>query len=321
MKTICRHIPAAIIFMSFLFSCGKSNKDVTPGQPEKTVDSIKIVSQQLSIPVAPRNPGNHNVWFLYSNNGFYCISASNTPIPEFMYFYSIQSQTYKLLTPNDEVAAAGFVSKLIRGSDAELYYIANEAIKYDVVSGTWSDISYPQNAYDNNGEAGVMYYEGKIYFVGGRVPSRKFKSYNTVTGSWFNEPDFLYNTRMAIMTAIPNDDKLYVLGGSSSHRDFSVFEIASNSWKALPNVTFDVTTSAMHHLGAQYLNRYILVLQNKSIYVYDTKTEKWKKDPIGLNINGNDLNIFTSGSTVYIVGRNPSNDLTLHQLVISDTPQ
>lgn len=319
MKTICRHIAIVIILMPFLFSCGKS-KDVTPDQPEKTVDSIKIVSQQLSIPVAPTNPGNYNVWFLYSNNGFYCISPSNTPIPQFMYFYSIHNKTYKLLTPSDDVASAGFMSKFIRSSDVELFYIANKALKYNTVSGIWSDISYPQNAHDNNGEAGVMYYEGKIYFVGGRVPSQKFKSYNTVTGSWFNEPDFLQNTRMAIMTAIPNDDKLYVLGGGSSHRDFSVFTIASNSWKALPNVNFDVTTSATNHLATAYSGRYLLVLQDKSIYVYDTQAEKWKKDPIELNIAGSNLNIFSTGSTVYIVGKNPSNDLMLHELVITDLP-
>jgi len=325
MKTICRLVPAMIILMPFLFSCGKNKEAIpTPGEPEptpvKTVDSIKITSQQKTLPVAPKNPGDYNVWLLYSNSRIYCISPSNTPHPQFMYYYSVLDNTYKLITPSDDVASAGFMSKLIRASDVEFYYIASKALKYNTVADSWSEISYPSSVRDNNGETGVIYYGGKIYFLGGRIPSQKFKSYNIVTGSWFNEPDFLHNTRMAVMVAISNDNKLYVIGGGSSNRDFSVFDIVSNSWKALPNLSFDVATSASNYLATTYASRYILLLQQKSIYIYDTKTEKWKKDPIELNIVGGNLNIFTSGIKVYITGKNPSNDLLLHELIITDTP-
>lgn len=56
-----------------------------------------------------------------------------------------------------------------------IFYIANDATKYTASSSTWSTLTYTSTAKDSNGEAGAAYYNGNIYFIGGRTPSILFK--------------------------------------------------------------------------------------------------------------------------------------------------
>lgn len=242
-----------------------------------------------------------------------------------MFAYNISARNYVPVPVNDDIASAGFISSFVNDGD-QIFYIAGKAhvlrssFSSVIPSFEWDLVNYPSSAHDNNGESGVAYNNNKIYFLGGRVPSQRFKSFNVTNEQWLNEPDFLHNTKQSVMAVA--GDKIYSLGGGSSHRDFSVYS-PGGSWKALPGVDWDVTTSATDHLAAVYKNRFIVYLQEKSIYIYDTKTDKWKDEAVLLALVGGNLNIFSDENTgkIYVIGKNPSNDMMIHEVILTDVPE
>jgi len=282
-----------------------------------TVDSIQVQIQKVTTPVAPKNPGNYSVWFELSGNKIYYANPSNTALPQFMLEYNIPSNSFSDKTIDGNVCACGYSSKLI--SDGQnLFYIANDATKYTASANSWSALNYPPTAKDNNGEAGAVYYDNKIYFLGGRTPTTKFKYYDIGNDSWFNVSDYLYSTSAPQLTVV--DNKIFALGGEGITTKFSYFT-PGGSWTALPDLDFEVPWNYSTHMVTSFQNRYILVLTPGAIQVYDALNKKWKAEPVSLTVNDSNLNIFSDNINVYIVGKTSSNDFSLNKLTLSNLPE
>ena len=298
------------------FSCKKDNaaKTITPAP--KTVDSITLKVQRVTTPVASKNPGNYTVWFSMVGNRIYYANPSNTANAQFMLEYNIASNTFADKAINTEVCACGYTSKLI-ADGTNMFYIANSAVKYTAASNAWSVLSYPATAKDNNGQTGVVYYNGKIYFLGGSTASVKFKYYDIAANSWFNLADGLFATSSSELVAV--NDKIYALAGESSFTKFSSYT-HSAGWTALSNLPFQLHVNYYFHYTASFGNRYIFALAGKDIYIYDATTDKWAINPIHTGINDTNLNLFSDNINLYIAAKTASNDFALYKIDVNNLP-
>ncbi|MDR2206183.1 MAG: Ig-like domain-containing protein [Flavobacteriaceae bacterium] len=291
----------------------KATCDVTV---KSTVNLITLDIQKVSTPIAPKNPGNYDVWFVMAGSKIYYTNPSNTGIPQFMLAYDVTSNTFTDRVPNAELVGAGYVSKMVTDGGS-LFYIANDAVKYSISGNSWTTLNYPPTAKDNNGETGVVVSSGNVYFLGGRTASTKFKYYDPSANSWFNAPDYPYAVETNDM--VSTGGRIYALGGDASRKKFSYFNVTNSAWKTLPDLPFTATNHYNEHSVAYFLTGYIFALASNKIYIYDVNKEVWKDEPINVNIPGVYPNLFAYGSnTLYIASKtDPGNDFQLHKITVN----
>lgn len=302
----------SLLLIAFV-SCSKDDDDsyIAP----KSVNDINLTFNEVDTPATPEDSGNLSVWFSMVGDKMYYMNSSNTPLAQFMLEYNITSNSFSTKTPDEAICACGFSSKIITDG-IDMYHIANDAVKYSPASDSWSALNYPAEFHENNGEAGVAYLNGKIYFFGGRTASTTFKYYDIATDSWHAAPDGPYLNQESELIAINNT--LYSLGGRSSadRKNFSSYN-ETNGWTLLPDLPFDLEGYASEHLVARYDNRYIFAMTRYDIYVYDTIARVWKADPIEIPpFNLDEENIFIQGSTMYIAGVSDSDEFALIEIDI-----
>ena len=190
-----------------LVSCKKSN-DVT-AVPGNAVDNITLEVKSLNVPISSFDIGNYGVQSVMVGNNIYFANYSNTAKTQFFVRYSVTSNTFSsALAKSSNVCGCGYMSRLVTDG-TNVYYIANDATKYVASSNTWQSLTYPTTAKDNAGEAGAAYYNGNIYFVGGRTPTTLFKYYSISQDKWFTVPNFLYPTSRSELVIYK--DKIFVL--------------------------------------------------------------------------------------------------------------
>ena len=279
------------------------------------VNSLKLTISKINTPIAPHNPGNYTVWFEMHNGAVYVGSPSNTGVVA-QYFdkYDIASNTFTTLPVHEEVCACGFMSSLVSDRGSNIYYISNEAVKYSSDNNTWSEMPFPATAHDNHGETGAIYFDNKIFYIGGRDASNKVKYFDLPTQTWFNAPDFPYSTNRCDGVGIGN--KLYVFGGENGKKKFSVYDKGTNSWTSMTDMPFETNFSYSTHYVAA-VGKYIFIQQNNSINVYDTQADKWATTPIPNTANVNNVNLLSWNGKLYIAGKNNSNDFQLYQATIN----
>lgn len=294
-----------------LVSCKKSSEDVVS---EKTPDDVVLEVKSLNVPISAFDIGNYGFQSVMVGNNIYYASYSNTAKPQFFVRYNVSSNTFSsALAKSSNVCACGYMSRLVTDG-TNIYYIANDATKYVASSNTWQALTYPSTAKDNAGEAGAAYYNGNIYFIGGRTPTTLFKYYSISQDKWFTVPNYLYPTNRS--EVVVYKDKLYVIGGEGVKRKVSVFSTITNTWTALKDTAFDINTS-YEGTYAAVLNDYIFLLQGKSIYVYDIGKDVWRTTPIAVNDAPSYSNLFSNGQKLYIAGKNASNIPVAYELTMS----
>ncbi|MGY2892837.1 hypothetical protein [Deinococcus sp. UYEF24] len=294
-----------------LASCGGGS--TTPPVATKTVDDITVAVKQLSVPVTTYDIGNYSYQSLLVGNSLYFANYSNTAKPQFFVRYDLTSNTFSsALAKSSNVCGCGYTSKLV-SDGSNIFYIANDATKYTASANAWTPITYPATAKDNAGEAGVTYYNGNIYFVGGRTASTLFKYYNVSQNQWYTAPNYLYPTSQSEMASYK--DKIYVIGGSGTESKLSVFSTASNTWTALKDVPFKTSTS-YETVRSAVLGDDLYLLQGQSLYIYDLVNDVWAKNPVALTGVSSDSSngLFSNGLKLYIASKNSSNIPQVYEL-------
>ena len=296
-----------------MMSCKKSSDDGVL-IPEKTVNDITLEMKSLNVPISTFDIGSYGFQSIMVGNNIYYANYSNTAKTQFFVRYSVASNTFSsALAKSSNVCACGYMSRLV-SDGTNIYYIANDATKYVASSNTWAALNYPSTAKDNAGEAGAVYYNGNIYFVGGRTATTLFKYYSISQDKWFTVPNYLYPTSRSELVVYK--DKIYVIGGEGTKRKLSVFATGTNTWTALNDIPFDVSTSYEATYSA-VLNDYIFLLQGKKIYVYDILKDTWSTEPIAVNDAPTYGNLFSNGQKLYIAGKNTSNIPVAYELTMS----
>ncbi|GAB2605136.1 Kelch repeat-containing protein [Spirosoma areae] len=296
-----------------LASCKKS-EDATPAAPEKTVNDVVLTARQLNMPLSTFDTGPYPLQSVLVGNSIYFGNYSNTAKTQFFVRYDLGSNNFSsALAKSSNVCGCGYSSKLV-SDGTNIFFIANDATKYTASANAWSTLTYPTTAKDNNGEAGVGYYSGNIYFVGGRTPTTLFKYYTISQDKWFTSPNYLYSTNRSQLANYK--DKLYVLGGEGAKRKVSYFSTATNTWTALQDAPIDISSSYESTFAA-VLGDYLFLLQNQSIYVYDLVKDVWAKEPIKQDNVPSYGNLFSNGQKLYIAGKNTSNIPAITELTMS----
>jgi hypothetical protein len=307
---------ALLSLLSFLFiGCNgdDENAQVQDDPEVALVDKITLDFQQITTPASGYNPGNYSVWFSLLGNKMIYANSSNTPEDQFMTAYSIPYNSFSNLAIHDEVCACGYSSKFVNDG-THLFYIANEAWKFNISTNSWSELSYPQSVKNNNGEAGILYAHNRIYFLGGREATTKFKFYDISSDSWFNSTDYIYSVGTPDLAALNN--RIYALGGESTQKRFSYFEEGAG-WQALPDLDFTPQNSYGNHTVASFGNRFIFALTSNKIQIFDTVEEKWADLPISSPVTGGYANLFSDNNHLYIGSKSNSNEFQLYKITVS----
>ena len=313
-RSTCKNILILSVMLMAFVGCSNDDDDIYIAP--KTVNDINLTFNEVDTPLTPEDPGNYSVWFSMVGDKIYFMNPSNTPLTQFALEYNITSNNFRSKTPENAICACGYSSKIITDG-TNLYHIANEAVTYSPTTDSWSALNYPDEFRNNNGEAGVAYLNGKIYFFGGRTASTTFKYYEIATDSWHTAPNGPYVNTESELIAVNN--ALYSLGGRSvdDQKNFSSYS-ETNGWTVLPDLPFNLSGYSTEHQTAVYNNRYIFALTRNDIHIYDTIEGIWKTEPIEIpSYNLNYENIFINGNTLFMTGKTTSNEFALIEINIA----
>jgi hypothetical protein len=303
-------LAAVLIFAMMIIACGGGG---TPTPTPKTVNDITLTATQLNVPISTYDIGNYSSQAVMVGNNLYFANYSNTAKPQFFVRYNITSNTFSSdLAKSTNVCGCGYMSKLV-SDGTNIFYIANDATKYTATTNVWSNLNYPITAKDNAGEAGVVYYNGNIYFLGGRTASTLFKYYSVAQDSWFSSPNYLYPTNQSEMTVYK--DKIYVLGGTGAEKKVSYFSITTNTWTALKDAPIAINTS-YSNVYSTVLGDDLFLLQGTKVYIYDFVNDLWATNPIDIGSLGGVIGVFSNGIKLYIASKNTSNIPQVYELVV-----
>lgn len=323
MKFYCK-LNLLMLLLVIFSACSRDDEagNVDPDSEEQTlVNKITLEVERVETPPTPENPGNYSVWFTMVGNSIYYINPSNTGIPQFMLKYSVNGNYFQSVLPHEEVCACGYSSKLV-GNENRLFYIANEAFRYNIGQNNWTELNYPEEYSDNNGETGIVYHGDKVYFLGERDSSTRFKYYNSTNDSWGDAEAYTYPVDSPDLISIGN--KIYALGGDVDKKKFGVFDEASG-WTQLPDLDFQAGNFYSQHTIAGFQNRFLFImneLQDSSvkIHVYDTQENEWKENPINVELEGTNnyynMNLFSNNSYLYLVSTDNDYEMNLHKITI-----
>ena len=312
-----------IIFISLLilsFSC-KKEEDKTTATPALNTN---LVLSKTEIPVAaPIRNLSSSFWVgkLSDADIFYIHNLSNTGDSEAkgMMFYSVFGNTFTDYSYSEDVAAAGYMSKLVSVGGLYLYYCASDFVRYNRFSNSWDEgTNYPDNIHDNNAETGVCVFDRDIYFIGGRIACKTVKFYDTDTQIWTNSADYpidIGNTASAT-------DKvryIYSLGGGEGldyqpTKKFYRYDTQDNSWQEMPDCPREIRQSITLNLMCFFKGKYLAVLcEDNKIYIYNIETNQWQTSGLetGLTIDTiyAHLEASTDGTKFYVLYKKENDQL------------
>lgn len=281
----------------------------------KTVNDIKLEITKVNTPVAPHNPGGYSFYTIMLNGALYMGNPSNTGKTQYFDKYDITTNTFTTVDTTKNLCACGYGSKMVTDGGNNIYYIANDATKFSADDNDWTWFAFPTNAKDNHGESGPIYQDKKIFYIGGRTPSRKVKYIDLQTKTWYNAPDFPYATNM--VDGVSVDGKIYAMGGTNGKTKFSMYDPAANAWQVLPDLPFETNFwYDRHYVTAVGQNIYVLL--DDKIQVYDTKASKWSVNPVttAFDFDRSYMSIYSWNGKLYIASKSNSGDFQLYQAVI-----
>ncbi|WP_425146244.1 hypothetical protein [Deinococcus sp.] len=295
-----------------LVACGGGT--ITPPAALKTVNDIVLTTKQLSVPLTTYEAGVYPVQSVMVGNSIYFGNDSNSGKPQFFVRYDVASNTFSSpLAVSSNVCGCGYSSKLV-SDGVNAFYVANDATKYTASVNAWTKIAYPSTAQNNNGEAGVTYYNGNIYFVGGRTASNLFKYYNISQDKWFTAPNYLYATTSSEMAVYK--DRIYVLGGQGAASKMAYFSTSASTWTALKDVPAPVSSSYGNVYSA-VLGDDLYLLQSGSVYIYDLVNDVWATSPVSVGSLPDYSNLFSDGQKLYVAGQNSSKIPAVYEITVS----
>jgi hypothetical protein len=312
-------LTAIAILAATAVGCKKDNTTPAPSNPgggnnpsEMNVDDVKLTITKINSPVAPHNPGNYSIFITMESGAFYVGNASNSAMPQYFDKYDVATNKF---TPSDttkNLCACGYGSKMIGDGKGSIYYIANDATRYNTSTDTWTWMNFPANANNNHGESGPILHDNKIYYIGGRTASRKVKYFDLSTQTWYNAADFPYATNR--VDGVSLNGKIYAFGGENGDQKFSVYSDATKSWSSMPDLPFKTAFWTDRRYVAA-MDKFIFVYASDSLQVFDTQTEKWSKNPIlaRLDFDNRYASIFTWNNTLYIASKSNSNEFVVYE--------
>ena len=324
MKTKNRQFFLIILSLLFIVSCSGDDSNNESTKPEiKNINDIILTTTLINTPTTPEDSGNYSVFFSMAGDKVYYANPSNTPLTQFMLEYNLNTNEFTSKMTNNEVCACGF-SSVIVSDGTDLFYITNDAVRYSSGTNMWSNLSYPNEFRDNNGETGIVYYNGKIYFYGGRTPTNRFKYYDISADTWHDAPNGPYVATTSEMIALGNT--IYSIGGTSytnssmeqiNNRRRFVSYTEGGGWTTMPDLPFEFSAFWRSHLTAALNNRFIFALSSDKIYIYDTDSQIWKDEPITLEvdaININNRNLFSYNVKLYLAGKSSTNEFKIYEI-------
>lgn len=295
MKT--KGILSLMILTIIIVSCKKSSNNEINADPP-TNNWI-----QISLPNNTYQAG--WLWVANIGNNIYIGNESNSgSYYQFFVKYDINTNTFTDLPTNSEICACGYGSKLI-SDNVNLYYFANDGVKFSSNNQMWSNLSYP--IIFRNGEAGCGLINGKIFYFGGRNFTRTIRYYDILTNSW-DSISTLYYYRTNSSAVISFNNNLFVIGGNSeAEKKVSVFNPTTGALSKKNDCPYKTDENAVVFNDLVYI-----IGENESLYSYDPVNDLWgNKYSLPNNCDSYNSFLINYNSCLYLISTDYSNSSKL----------
>jgi hypothetical protein len=295
---------------------GACKKDSSSTSSSTDPNKVSVSISKVNTPITNYGPGGYQAYITLAGGKIFFGNESNTTVPQFLISYDISANIFSgnLATTNN-ICGCGYESTLT-SDGTSLYFVANDATRYDVTSNSWQSFPYPAIA--QTGESAVAYYNNKIYFAAGRNNGHIFNYYDIKANNWYTLPDMPYDAP-GYPSMVGWNNKLFIMGGNGV-KNMASFNLATNAWTQLKNPPFDYFINYLDQILAAYKN-FIITLQinnGTAIYVYSPINDTWATKAITLPaLNGiQSLTLLADGDQLYIAGVN-NNEFVLYKVNVT----
>lgn len=209
------------IFMLMTNACSKKSIDDPKSDTvDSTIYKFKVKATQISTkPLSPAL-GNQQSRLCYGDGGIYVFGRESD---KFMYYDMANDKWTGPLSHTDQLDFAGFSGKMIYTPDHMILYLNdykniyfNNKYASSSLRNKWLPSSYIGTDF-GSGESGQVYFNNKIYTVGGRMNGENqtddVRVYNISTGTWSVIAHL--NQKYSDASAVVHNNKLYIIGEST----------------------------------------------------------------------------------------------------------
>ena len=294
--------------LTFEYTNGdQASKEVTEYILNKEFSDFQIVENVWEKLELSESVYGGRLWAAASGSKIYAGNASNSGQYD-QWFVSCDTESGEVqsLTTNGEIIAGGYGSHLLEYG-GELYYFANDGVKYTPTSDSWSLLNYPYEI--KRGEAPCAVLDGRIYYLGGRTETLTGQYYDIASDSWdtlSNDMDYFVHHNYA--TACGFDHKLYVFGGNDDgEKQVSVYDTGTGIWTRMDDAPYETGT-----FSTVYNNR-IYITGIYGMYTYDPATDTWGEGYAWPESDYYRKIILTVGSNLYLVTYSYYNSLEIYK--------
>jgi len=239
-----------------------------------------------------------SLWAVGSGSKIYMGNASNSgQYDQWFASFDTEGGQVQSLTTNGEICACGYGS-FLHSYDGELYYFANDGVKYSPGSDSWSTLYYPYEI--KRGEAPSALLDGDIYYLGGRTETTIGQYYDIDQDSWTNLSDEMdYFVHHNYATANAYDHKLYVIGGDAYNRkQVSVYDPLTGLWSRKSDSPYQTGRYSVAYKGR------IIITGGYGMYTYDPASDTWDGGYVWPEGGLRSEIIVIAGSELYVIGYN-----------------
>ena len=249
------------------------------------------------------------LWSVGSGSKIFMGNASNSgQYDQWFASFDTESGQVESLTTNQEICACGYGS-FLHSYEGELYYFANDGVKYSPGTDSWSLLNYP---YENKrGEAPSAVLDGDIYYLGGRTETTIGQFYDIDQDSWTtlsDEMDYFVHHNYATANAF--DHKLYVIGGDDyEEKQVSVYDPQTGLWSRNDDAPYQTGKYSV-----AYKDR-IYITGGYGMYTYDPASDTWGEGYVWPEGGLRSSILVIADSELYLVGYN-YNNLEIHKYIL-----
>jgi len=239
-----------------------------------------------------------SLWAVGSGSKIYMGNASNSgQYDQWFASFDTEGGQVQSLTTNGEICACGYGS-FLHSYDGELYYFANDGVKYSPGSDSWSTLYYPYEI--KRGEAPSALLDGDIYYLGGRTETTIGQYYDIDQDSWTNLSDEMdYFVHYNYATANAYDHKLYVIGGDGyNEKQVSEYDPLTGLWSRKSDSPYQTGRYSVAYKGRIYITG------GYGMYTYDPSSDTWGEGYVWPEGGLRSEIIVIAGSELYVIGYN-----------------
>ena len=192
---------------------------------------------------------------------------------------------------------------------------------FNIATNIWTQnvIPYPDNIKDNHGGSKSCVLDNKVFFVGGRDPSKTVKFYNWLNNSWSFGADYPNRIEdgpdLAFTT---NNNTICALGGyqiSKYSKELFKYTLSTNTWQKLSDAPVAPDQRISLKTMVTYKNKFVVFYgEDGKLYIYNIEKNQWQPNSIDTGLSTKPyLEVSVDGSKIFLLYRKDNGALGVQE--------